>query len=93
VGALSGKVDFDDIAPYVGIGWDTTFGKDNCFGLVFELGVLYQGSPDVNLVSSGPIASDPTFQAELAKETAALQDDLDEYKFYPVVAVGLSYRF
>ncbi len=93
VGTLTGKIDFENIAPYLGLGWDTSFGKDKSFGFLFELGVLYQGSPKVALSADGPIASDATFQNELAAEEKDLQSDLDVFKVYPVVAIGLSYRF
>lgn len=93
VGTLKGTVDFNEIAPYAGIGWDTSFGKDNCFGLLFEVGVIYQGSPKASLRASGPIAGDATFQSELQKEEDSLQDDLDEFQWYPVIAAGLTYRF
>ena len=93
LGTLKGKIDFDDIAPYLGLGWDTSFGKNKAFGFLFELGAIYQGSPKVDLSADGPIASDPTFQNELAKEENNLKSDLDDFKVYPVIAIGLSYRF
>ena len=93
LGTLKGKIDYDDIAPYLGLGWDTSFGKNKAFGFLFELGVVYQGSPKVELSADGPIANDPIFQNELAKEESNLQSDLDNYKLYPVIAIGLSYRF
>ncbi len=93
IGTLKGKIDFDGIAPYLGLGWDTSFGKNKGFGFLFELGAIYQGSPKVDLSVDGPIASDPTFQNDLATEENNLQSDLDEFKVYPVVAIGLSYRF
>ena len=39
------------------------------------------------------LASDPLFQQQLATEAQALEDDLEEFKYYPVVAVGLTYKF
>lgn len=93
LGTLKGKIDFKDIAPYLGLGWDTSFGKNKSFGFLFELGAIYQGLPKVDLSADGPIASDPTFQNELATEEKNLQSDLDSFKVYPVIAIGLSYRF
>ncbi len=91
VGQLSGGVDFDDIAPYLGIGFD--FRLMNTLGLSLDLGALYQGSPQASLLASGPIALDPGFQADLAQELDDLQDDLDSYKLYPVLSLGLSFNF
>jgi len=93
LGTLKGKIDFNTIAPYLGIGWDTSFGKKNAFGFIFEAGAIYQGSPQVDLSADGPIASDPTFQEDLSKEEDNLQDDLEKFTVYPVVAIGVSYRF
>ncbi len=93
IGTLKGDIDFNDMAPYLGIGWDTSFGRDNLFGLAFELGAVYQGSPEVNLSADGPISSDPTFQSNLAKEEEKQQEDLDSFKYYPVISLGVNYRF
>ena len=93
VGTLKGEIDFNDIAPYLGIGFDTSFGKERGWGFTFEIGILYQGSPEVDLSADGPIASNPTFQQDLAKEEERLEDELDGFEYYPVIAVGLLYRF
>ncbi len=93
VGTLKSEIDFNDIAPYLGLGWDTSFGKDNNFGFVLDIGAIYQGSPKVDLSADGTSASDPTFQSQLAIEEENLQDDLDEFKVYPVLSIGISYRF
>ena len=93
VGTLTGEIDFNDFAPYVGLGWNTAFGKDGHWGFTFELGVMFQGSPTANLSATGPIASDPGFQADLAKEENNLQDDLDNFEYYPVISIGFNYRF
>ncbi len=93
VGDLSGDIGFDDYAPYVGLGWATDNGGDGGFGMSVDLGVAYQGSPEVRLTASGPIAGDPVFQADLEAERQALADDLEDYKYYPVVALGFNYRF
>ena len=92
-GTLEGKVDFNDIMPYIGIGWDTSFGKNNRFGLLVDLGVVYQGSPDVDLSADGPLASNQAFQNDLQTEEDKLKEDLEAYEYYPVIGIGLSYRF
>ncbi len=93
IGTLDGEIDFNDIAPYVGLGWDTSFGKKNRIGFLVELGAMYQESPDVKLDVSGTISTDQAFQSDLAKEEDSLQDEMDFFKFYPVIAIGLNYRF
>ena len=93
VGTVAGGIDFDDINPYVGLGIDTSFGRDRGLGFVAELGALFQGSPKLTLSADGPIASDPGFQAELESERESIEDDMSAYSVYPVVALGISYRF
>lgn len=91
VGTLRGDVGFESVAPYAGVGLDFRF-LDRV-GLHFDVGVLFQGTPELTLVADGPIASDPLFQAELEAERAELQEELDDFEFYPVVSVGLSVNF
>jgi len=93
VGSLKGKIDFNPVAPYLGFGWDTSFGKQKGFGFVFELGAFYQGRPEANLSVTGPISSNTAFLNDLAQEEADLQKALDAFKIYPVVAIGVNYRF
>lgn len=93
LGTMKGTIDFSEIAPYLGIGWDTCFGKERGFGFVFDVGAVFQGSPEATLTADGPFANDPTFKQDLALEESKLQDDLDNFKIYPVVSLGVSYRF
>ncbi len=93
VGSLDGEIDFNDVAPYIGLGWDTSSGKKKGLGFLFEIGAIYQGTPKVDLSASGPVSSDPEFINNLSKEEDNLQSALDNFTYYPVLAVGLSYRF
>jgi hypothetical protein len=92
VGNLEATVDFDNIVPYVGIGLGS--GASSGLSFTLDVGVLLQGEPNVDLESTGGLFSnDPIFQAELAQEEKAAEDDIDGFDVYPVVAVGMSYRF
>lgn len=91
VGTITGNVEFDDYAPYFGLGFN--FPVAPTFKVTFDLGVMFQGTPDVSLSASGPIASDPTFQQELTTEEQAFQDDLDNFEYYPVITLGLRKSF
>lgn len=93
VGTLTGQVDFNTFSPCVGLGFGNVVGEGSPFTFSVDLGAVYQGSPDVSLSASGPIASDLVFQTELVREVKDLNDKADSYRFYPVVQVGLSYRF
>lgn len=93
VGTLTGRSDFNPIAPYVGIGWGNAVGRSKRLGLAMDVGVAFIGSPGVNLSATGPIASDPTFQANLAEEEDEIEDDLSDFRFYPVLSLSLYYCF
>lgn len=93
VGSLTGSVDFDSVVPYVGFGWGNAFGEDKRIGLVFDVGVVFQGTPDVDLTANGTLADDSGFLTDLAEEEQDLQDKLDEFKYYPVLSLGMTYRF
>ena len=93
IGTLTGTIDVNSVAPYIGIGWGNAVGKDKKWSFVFDLGVIYQGSPEVALSANGTLSSDATFLTELEKERRELEDDLDSYKYYPVIAFGVSYKF
>ena len=93
VGNLKGKIDFNDITPYFGIGWHIPLGKGERFGFLADLGVVYQGTPQADLSADGSKANDPTFRNRLQDEKEDLQSKLDGYEYYPVIGIGLSYRF
>lgn len=88
--SLRGDLEFSSvIAPYVGVGYDTTFTSRSNWTFVMRAGVLYQGDPDVTLTDSTGLVP----AADLAAEANQIEDDLDLLRFYPVVSVGVTYRF
>lgn len=93
IGSLRGESDFDDISPYVGIGFGNPLSRDGHWGFTADAGVAFIGSPNVNLRATGPFANDPALQADLAEEEREIEDDLDKIRFYPVLSMTLYYRF
>lgn len=97
VGAVEGSVDFRRVAPYLGIGWGSAPGASGKgWSLAADLGAIFQGSPRSRLASTGCTAPEPTctrFAQDVAQENRALADELDQFKVYPVVRVGIAYRF
>ncbi len=92
LGTLSGDVDFEDFAPFVGIGYEGDF-FDQRVLLAFGAGALIQGDPEVDLSASGALANDSALLAALRREENDLEDDLDFLSFYPVVSLSLTLRF
>lgn len=96
VGSVTGKVDFNKVAPYLGIGWGRPSAKEKGWSFSTDLGVLFQGSPKTSLSSSGCTASTAVcnqFAADVARENAALRDEVKKFKVYPVLRIGVSYKF
>ncbi|MDJ0907876.1 MAG: hypothetical protein QNI99_01695 [Woeseiaceae bacterium] len=91
VGTLSSTTSFGSTSPYVGIGYDfEIFGK---VGLNLDLGLLWQGEPEVSLLADGLLANDPGFQSALEAERQQLEDDISDYKAWPVISLGFVYNF
>lgn len=91
IGTLTSITSFGSTSPYLGIGFDFTLaGK---VGLNMDFGVLWQGEPDVTLEADGLLALDPGFQAALEAERLELEDEMQDFKAWPVVSIGFVYKF
>ena len=91
VGTLTASAAFDSTSPYFGVGFDfTVFGK---VGMNLDFGVLWQGSPQLSMATDGLLAGDPIFEASLDAERAELEDELSDYKAWPVVSLGFVFNF
>lgn len=91
VGTISGTVRMGKSAtPYLGIGYGDIARK----GLSFyaDLGILFQGKPDVELSANcGATARCAQLQADVEAEERKLQEDLDKFKYYPILNLGIAY--
>ena len=58
-----------------------------------DIGILFQGSPNVSYTASGVLADNPTFQANLERDRQDIEEDMDEYEYYPVLSMGVAYQF
>jgi hypothetical protein len=94
-GAIDGRIDFRKMAPYLGIGWGNT-AKDQGWGFSADLGVLFQGSPRTSLTNTGCTAGAlicNQLANDVAAENLSLADDVSGLKAYPVLRVGMHYKF
>lgn len=91
---LNGQVTFSELAPYVGIGYGNAVGADGRWHFACDFGVMFQGEPKIEASAT---ASDSRLQSvvdeALEREVADIQDDANAFQFYPVISVGVSYRF
>jgi hypothetical protein len=101
VRTLHAKADFDPVVPYAGFGWGNAVAPGKKLGFFADLGVIFQGKADVTLTSdipaNSPINTTPGARDALdiliRREEQDLEDDAADYQYYPVVAIGLSYKF
>lgn len=92
IGTLQATLTFNKVAPYFGIGWGNPVAKDKGWGMTSDLGVLFQGKPKVDMTVTCA-SSCPQLQADAAAENTKLQNDLSNFKFWPVASVGISYQW
>ena len=91
VGTLRSTTSFSSTSPYLGFGYDFTLaGK---VGMNLDLGVLWQGDPQVSMTADGLLAGDPVFQTALEQERQQLEDEVSDYKAWPVISLGFVFNF
>lgn len=99
VGTLSGDADFDDTAFFAGIGYDPSLYKNGSVSLIVRAGVMFTGEPTVTLDATAladeqlPQELRDRLRDALVEEADILADDIDDYAFYPVLTLGVGYRF
>ncbi|RLJ18041.1 hypothetical protein DJ030_12535 [bacterium endosymbiont of Escarpia laminata] len=89
---LDAIIGFNSTAPYLGIGWGNAISADKGWGFNLDVGVLFQGSPEVSLTPFGADAGIVDAD-DLAAEVQRVESDLENFKYYPVVSLGVSYKF
>ena len=94
-GVLQGKIKMDSVTPFAGLGFDNSSDPDHHgLGLKGVLGVAFSGKPSVTLASTGGILSgSPILQSALAQEQATIASKDGLLQYYPVVQIGVNYRF
>jgi hypothetical protein len=95
VGALHSTTSFGNTAPYLGVGYDfELFGK---VGLNLDFGVLWQGEPTVSLDATGLETAPQDVQdlliPALEAERLEIENEISDYKAWPVVSLSFIYNF
>jgi len=104
----TGAISFNKAAPMILFGFGNLLPRSQRhFGISLEAGVVFQGSPNAKLNLNGTAclnaaqtaatclnaATDPTVQANVTSENTKLNNDLNPFKYYPVISLGFSYKF
>jgi opacity protein-like surface antigen len=89
--SVNAKVKLPTVRPYLGIGLGHTPVAQKGFSVFADLGVAY-GKPTVDFDVPANIAS-AAGPENVSAEEQQVRDKVDKYKFYPIVKVGVTYRF
>jgi hypothetical protein len=92
VGTIEADIQLGDVAPYVGIGYDTTFTGDGRLGFRAALGVAVGDVAATLRSAGGSLSGTPGLNAALQQEADLVTQDADELNYYPVVSIGFTYR-
>ncbi len=80
-------ITFKKASPYVGLGWAALPRSEGGLGFSFDIGVMEHGSPTAKITATGVSA------ANIAAEEAALNAELKDNKYWPVISFGIGYTF
>ena len=101
----SGILETRTVAPMVLIGAGNLLPRSSRhFSVSFEAGVVFQGSPKATLSLNGgacnsqgticqDIATTPAIQANIQAEQTKINNSVEVFKYYPVVSIGVGYKF
>jgi len=95
IGSVVGEVGFGKSTPYLGIGFgNMASGKGLSF--LVDVGVQFQDSPDVNLTTvtcNLTLALCDQLTTDLQTEVLAVEADAEDYDMWPVINLGLIWKF
>jgi len=93
---IDANVDFDRFVPYLGIGRGNSL-AGGTWSFVGDVGVLFQGSPNSRVSATASDSAAPGVQAMLNQQAQAeanrLSEEIENFRFYPVIRFALMYRF
>jgi hypothetical protein len=92
IGTIKGEIRAKKLAPTITVG----LAKNRARGFAWSLdaGVMLHGRPKTRrLVTTGQLATNPLFQNDFARERAEIDDEVDNYKVYPIVQLAVGYAF
>ena len=98
VSSLQGRLTFSPMSPYLGIGWGNPVANGKGWGMVSDIGVIFQGAPKYSLSATcGAALTAPEctqMQSDVAAEQASQQNDLNNsFRYWPVLSIGVSYQW
>ena len=92
VGSLRGTVAYEDLSPFLSVGYGHASGRGA--GIFLELGAAFIGEPGLELVSDGGSETGTAaLNAALQAEAEQAEDDLADASIYPILNIGVRIGF
>jgi len=88
-GSVTADISFDDVSPYLGVGYRKPVSSAKGLSFAADAGVLLQGDPKIALTESTGTVS----QSDIDAEIESIRDDVDALKNLPVISLGVVYNF
>ncbi len=101
-----GKLNFLKVSPSIMLGVGNLIPRSGRhYSFLFEVGAAYQGSARVALNLAGnvcdpttglscrPISGDAGVQANIQAQQVKIQNDINPYRFFPVISLGVGFNF
>lgn len=97
IGAITGSVKYDAVAPYFGVGWGNAVARGATWSWNVDLGLMYQGSPrttySVFCGAAISAARCAQLQADAVLEADEFDRELRRYRFYPLAQFWVGRQF
>ncbi len=88
LGNLDAELKFSKFAPYIGLGIGNPASGEPGLKFLFDIGAFYHDAPQVELGAQGMLSPSAAPDQE-----QKLEDNISWFKWYPVLSVGLAYKF
>ena len=101
----NGTLNLGTVSPMILFGVGNLLPRnDHHFAVNFEAGVIFQRAPQATLNLAGstcnstgivclPVASNPVVQSSIQSEQTKINNDVNFFKYYPILSLGFGYKF
>lgn len=96
LGEANGVAEYESISPYAGIGFGRALSPDGRLGFSMDMGVVFTGTPDIELNATCRVPNAMVcaqIDSDVRAEESELRREADELKYWPVLSIGVSYKF
>ena len=92
INQTSGKATWERLAPYIGLGWESTQQSESSLGWHASLGALYMGKARVSFqLPDVPIPK--RYVGRIQAKEDNIKNKVHKYTWYPVLSLGFTYLF